>query len=164
MAYIGFIRSSDNDHSHFQLINIFVELHSCCQSQKGFLFYDECHQFYSTDSLDIIYASRYLHEVCSPSLLHKNIKSSNILLDTELNPHLSDCGLATFHQVTISKNMLYPLILIMVCIIFDLNSNSTCIYQLYPKLVCILEVTARSAKGVGCDLNQTCLARSCAAL
>ncbi|KAG6529281.1 protein STRUBBELIG-RECEPTOR FAMILY 6-like [Zingiber officinale] len=34
----------------------------------------------------------YLHEVCSPSLVHKNFKSSNILLDMELNPHLSDCG------------------------------------------------------------------------
>ena len=38
---------------------------------------------------------RYLHEVCSPSIIHKNIKSSNILLDVELNPHLSDSGLAS---------------------------------------------------------------------
>ncbi|KAG5228894.1 protein STRUBBELIG-RECEPTOR FAMILY [Salix suchowensis] len=37
----------------------------------------------------------YLHEVCSPSIVHKNIKSANILLDTELNPHLSDSGLAS---------------------------------------------------------------------
>ncbi|XP_010937237.1 protein STRUBBELIG-RECEPTOR FAMILY 6 [Elaeis guineensis] len=39
-------------------------------------------------------ALEYLHEVCSPSVVHKNFKSSNILLDMELNPHLSDCGLA----------------------------------------------------------------------
>ncbi|KAF9587120.1 hypothetical protein IFM89_039663 [Coptis chinensis] len=38
----------------------------------------------------------YLHEVCSPSVVHKNFKSANILLDMELNPHLSDCGLASF--------------------------------------------------------------------
>ncbi|XP_065007829.1 protein STRUBBELIG-RECEPTOR FAMILY 6-like isoform X1 [Musa acuminata AAA Group] len=38
-------------------------------------------------------ALEYLHEVCSPSLVHKNFKSSNILLDVDLNPHLSDCGL-----------------------------------------------------------------------
>lgn len=38
---------------------------------------------------------RYLHEVCSPSVVHKNFKSANILLDNELNPHLSDCGLAS---------------------------------------------------------------------
>jgi serine/threonine protein kinase len=37
---------------------------------------------------------RYLHEVCLPSIVHRNFKSSNILLDEEHNPHLSDCGLA----------------------------------------------------------------------
>ncbi|KAF2300882.1 hypothetical protein GH714_018004 [Hevea brasiliensis] len=41
-------------------------------------------------------ALEYMHEVCSPSIIHKNIKSANILLDTELNPHLSDSGLASF--------------------------------------------------------------------
>lgn len=40
-------------------------------------------------------ALEYLHEVCSPSIIHKNIKSANILLDVELNPHLSDSGLAS---------------------------------------------------------------------
>ncbi|XP_012068778.1 protein STRUBBELIG-RECEPTOR FAMILY 6 [Jatropha curcas] len=41
-------------------------------------------------------ALEYLHEVCSPSIIHKNMKSANILLDAELNPHLSDSGLASF--------------------------------------------------------------------
>ncbi|KAK7285701.1 hypothetical protein RJT34_20479 [Clitoria ternatea] len=41
-------------------------------------------------------ALEYLHEVCSPSVVHKNIKSANILLDAELNPHLSDSGLASY--------------------------------------------------------------------
>ncbi|KAJ4886479.1 Protein STRUBBELIG-RECEPTOR FAMILY 4 [Raphanus sativus] len=49
-------------------------------------------------------AIEYLHEVCSPPLVHKNIKSSNILLDSELNPHLSDYGLANFHHRT-SQNL-----------------------------------------------------------
>ncbi|KAI3727394.1 hypothetical protein L1987_67208 [Smallanthus sonchifolius] len=40
-------------------------------------------------------ALEYLHEVCSPSVIHKSIKSANILLDSELNPRLSDCGLAS---------------------------------------------------------------------
>uniref|UniRef100_K7KYS4 Protein kinase domain-containing protein n=1 Tax=Glycine max TaxID=3847 RepID=K7KYS4_SOYBN len=35
-------------------------------------------------------AVEYLQEICSPPLLHKNIKSSNIMLDTDLNPRLSD--------------------------------------------------------------------------
>ncbi|KAK1289679.1 Protein STRUBBELIG-RECEPTOR FAMILY 6 [Acorus calamus] len=47
---------------------------------------------------DGTYRFRYLNEVCSPSAIHKNIKSANILLDTELNPHLSDCGLAKFYE------------------------------------------------------------------
>ncbi|KAG0499645.1 hypothetical protein HPP92_004336 [Vanilla planifolia] len=38
-------------------------------------------------------ALEYLHEFCSPSVLHKNLKSTNILLDGDHNPHLSDCGL-----------------------------------------------------------------------
>ncbi|XP_050920173.1 receptor-like protein kinase [Lathyrus oleraceus] len=41
-------------------------------------------------------ALEYLHEVCSPSVVHKNIKSANILLDAKLNPHPSDCGLASY--------------------------------------------------------------------
>ncbi|KAF6173242.1 hypothetical protein GIB67_026937 [Kingdonia uniflora] len=39
-------------------------------------------------------ALEYLHEVCLPFVVHRNLKSANILLDEELNPHLSDCGLA----------------------------------------------------------------------
>ncbi|CAM0906770.1 unnamed protein product [Alopecurus aequalis] len=39
-------------------------------------------------------ALEYLHETCSPYVIHKNFKSSNILLDNELNPHLSDSGYA----------------------------------------------------------------------
>ncbi|XP_041015839.1 protein STRUBBELIG-RECEPTOR FAMILY 7-like isoform X1 [Juglans microcarpa x Juglans regia] len=46
-------------------------------------------------ALGIARALEYLHEVCSPSVVHKNIKSANILLDAELNPHLSDSGLGS---------------------------------------------------------------------
>ncbi|WOK98317.1 protein STRUBBELIG-RECEPTOR FAMILY 5-like isoform X1 [Canna indica] len=45
-------------------------------------------------------AIEYLHEVCSPCVIHKNIKSANILLDAELNPHLADSGLAFFFEDT----------------------------------------------------------------
>ncbi|XP_021761979.1 protein STRUBBELIG-RECEPTOR FAMILY 5-like [Chenopodium quinoa] len=41
-------------------------------------------------------AVEYLHETCS--LFHRSIKSSNILLDMELNPRLTECGLAIFYQ------------------------------------------------------------------
>ncbi|XP_076926399.1 protein STRUBBELIG-RECEPTOR FAMILY 6-like [Bidens hawaiensis] len=46
-------------------------------------------------ALGVARALEYLHEVCSPSVIHKSIKSANILLDSELNPRLSDCGLAS---------------------------------------------------------------------
>ncbi|KAI7757980.1 hypothetical protein M8C21_018701, partial [Ambrosia artemisiifolia] len=39
-------------------------------------------------------ALEYLHEVCQPLVVHRNFKSANILLDEELNVHVSDCGLA----------------------------------------------------------------------
>ncbi|CAL0309099.1 unnamed protein product [Lupinus luteus] len=45
-------------------------------------------------------ALEYLHEVCLPSIVHRNFKSANILLDEELNPHLSDCGLAALTPST----------------------------------------------------------------
>jgi len=32
-------------------------------------------------------------------MIHKNIKASNVLLDADLNPHLTDCGLAYFYEV-----------------------------------------------------------------
>ncbi|XP_047328662.1 protein STRUBBELIG-RECEPTOR FAMILY 7-like [Impatiens glandulifera] len=40
-------------------------------------------------------ALEYLHEVCSPSIVHKNVKSANILLDVDLNPRMSDAGLSS---------------------------------------------------------------------
>ncbi|XP_039053755.1 protein STRUBBELIG-RECEPTOR FAMILY 5 [Hibiscus syriacus] len=55
-------------------------------------------------ALGVARAVEYLHDVCSPSMVHKNIKSSNILLDLELNPHLSDYGMACFHLRT-SQNL-----------------------------------------------------------
>ncbi|KAJ4951047.1 hypothetical protein NE237_027879 [Protea cynaroides] len=47
-------------------------------------------------ALGTAYALEYLLDVCSPSVVHKNFKSANILLDMDLNPQVSDCGLANF--------------------------------------------------------------------
>ncbi|KAH7290019.1 hypothetical protein KP509_30G028700 [Ceratopteris richardii] len=38
-------------------------------------------------------ALEYLHEICEPMVVHCNFKSSNILLDEDFTPRLSDCGL-----------------------------------------------------------------------
>ncbi|KAM7274935.1 hypothetical protein ACFE04_016801 [Oxalis oulophora] len=40
-------------------------------------------------------ALEYLHEICDPPIVHRNFKSSNVLLDEDLSVRVSDCGLAT---------------------------------------------------------------------
>ncbi|CAA0816723.1 Inactive leucine-rich repeat receptor-like protein kinase CORYNE [Striga hermonthica] len=37
----------------------------------------------------------YLHFCCDPRRLHYNLKPSNVILDSEFEPRLADCGLAT---------------------------------------------------------------------
>lgn len=44
--------------------------------------------------ISLFYASRYLHEVCQPPVVHRNFKSGNVLLDEDLDVRVSDCGLA----------------------------------------------------------------------
>ncbi|KAK4488873.1 hypothetical protein RD792_004689 [Penstemon davidsonii] len=46
-------------------------------------------------ALDVARGLEYLHESCNPPLIHRDIKSSNILLDSHFNAKLSDFGLAT---------------------------------------------------------------------
>ncbi|KAK6912275.1 Serine-threonine/tyrosine-protein kinase, catalytic domain [Dillenia turbinata] len=45
-------------------------------------------------SLDVARGLEYLHERCNPPVIHRNLKSSNILLDQNFNAKLSDFGLA----------------------------------------------------------------------
>ncbi|XP_058101046.1 leucine-rich repeat receptor-like serine/threonine-protein kinase BAM3 [Magnolia sinica] len=42
----------------------------------------------------------YLHHDCSPLILHRDVKSNNILLDADLEAHVADFGLAKFLQDT----------------------------------------------------------------
>lgn len=40
----------------------------------------------------------YLHHDCSPLIIHRDVKSNNILLDEDLEAHVADFGLAKFMQ------------------------------------------------------------------
>ncbi|XP_073002911.1 probable receptor-like protein kinase At1g80640 [Typha latifolia] len=45
-------------------------------------------------ALDTARGLEYLHEHCNPSVIHRDLKSSNILLDSDFNAKISDFGLA----------------------------------------------------------------------
>ncbi|XP_073271088.1 probable receptor-like protein kinase At1g80640 isoform X1 [Primulina huaijiensis] len=45
-------------------------------------------------ALDVARGLEYLHEHCNPPVIHRDVKSTNILLDSDFNAKLSDFGLA----------------------------------------------------------------------
>ena len=45
-------------------------------------------------ALGVARALAYLHHSCEPRIIHRDVSSTNILLDDKFEPHLSDFGLA----------------------------------------------------------------------
>ncbi|XP_038696098.1 probable receptor-like protein kinase At1g80640 [Tripterygium wilfordii] len=56
-------------------------------------------------ALDIARGLEYLHEHCKPQVIHRDLKSSNILLDSNFNAKLSDFGLAIADGTQSKNNM-----------------------------------------------------------
>ncbi|XP_020265269.1 protein STRUBBELIG-RECEPTOR FAMILY 2-like isoform X2 [Asparagus officinalis] len=54
-------------------------------------------------ALDVARALEFMHCVCSPPIAHGNLKASNILLDDELTPYISDCGLTVLWNLVDSE-------------------------------------------------------------
>ncbi|KAJ7959182.1 Kinase family protein [Quillaja saponaria] len=55
-------------------------------------------------ALGVAEALDYLHDRCSPIVIHRDVKSSNILLSDDFEPQLSDFGLAIWAS-TVSSNI-----------------------------------------------------------
>ena len=48
---------------------------------------------------------QYLHHDCVPQILHRDIKSNNILLDTDYESHLADFGIAKVVETAVSRDL-----------------------------------------------------------
>ncbi|KAL5817161.1 hypothetical protein ACOSQ3_025539 [Xanthoceras sorbifolium] len=47
-------------------------------------------------AIDVAFATEYLHHRCQPSIIHGDLKPSNVLLDHDIVAHVGDFGLAKF--------------------------------------------------------------------
>ncbi|EEE60691.1 hypothetical protein OsJ_14169 [Oryza sativa Japonica Group] len=77
-----------------------VRLHGCCIDSKTPLL---VYEYLENGSLDqaifgIASGLTYLHEESSVRIVHRDIKASNVLLDTDLTPKISDFGLAKLYD------------------------------------------------------------------
>ena len=71
-------------------INNFVDVHS-----EKLLSWFECHKIIGGTARGIL----YLHEYSRLKVIHRDLKPSNVLLDENMNPKISDFGLARIVEI-----------------------------------------------------------------
>ncbi|KAM0011681.1 putative protein kinase RLK-Pelle-LRR-XII-1 family [Helianthus debilis subsp. tardiflorus] len=54
--------------------------------------------------MDVAYALDYIHNHCLPTIIHGDLKPSNILLDNDMVAHVGDFGLARFLGTSYQNN------------------------------------------------------------
>lgn len=104
----------------------------------------------------------YLHHDCSPRIIHRDVKSSNILLDKDFEPHLTDFGIAK--RLCVSKSHTSTYIMGTIGYIdpeYARTSRLTEKSDVYSYGIVLLELlTGRKAVDNECNLHHLILSKT----